>query len=80
MQLHYEHALPKVPKCESSRKVLVFRHGTVKPCKDNGKQTSSDVTPHRGRIWYGQPSRDNGFIEALSLHSREELSEYNVHE
>ncbi len=80
MQRHYEHSLPKVKTCESKRKVLVFRHGIIKPCKDNGKQASSKVIPHHERIWYGHPQRETGIIESLTLHSRAELSEYNVHE
>ncbi len=79
MQKHYEHSLPKVKTCESKRKVLVFRNGTVKSCKDNGKQTSCEATPSRDRIWYGEPKAETGIEKYLSLFTRAELVEHNVH-
>ena len=79
MQNGYEHCVPKKTKCQSKRKVLVFRHGSTILCLDNGKQTSTEVV-HKKRIWFGPPPKELGIQVGQTLLSRQELSETNVHE
>lgn len=78
MQKHYEHAVPPKGECQSKRKVLVFRCGKLKMCKDNGKTTSAERIAKK-RIWYGKPPKETN-VSIGSLHSRYDLSDLNVHE
>lgn len=79
MQDNYEHAVPVSKQSASKRKVLVFRTGQSKQCKDNGKQTTSVRPTKKKRVWYGHPLAKLG-VSIGSLHSRAELSDLNVHE
>ncbi len=81
MQVHYEHSVPKVHDCETKRKILVFKHGSTRICEDNGIEVPSISTcSSQPRVWYGHPGSETGIVSMVSLKSRRELSDLNVHE
>lgn len=72
MQEHYEHCVPKMEKfAATTRKVLVFRHGVFRKCKDNGGNVVPD---NQRKVWFGHPNKK------MYHFSRRELSDLNIHE
>jgi alkylated DNA repair dioxygenase AlkB len=79
MQIGYEHSVPPKPDSKGKRKVIVFRQGSQHVCEDNGLSTTDQPSLPKKRIWFGPPPIQSGIVEGETCHSRDFLSESNVH-